>query len=382
MKDIFRSNSSVISRPIESKYRFSEIEQNVLEFIFEHVNPFDKEFQEITFHISEFYKAMGYNHHDYLAIRKALKKIQKTQIKIKEDLAIWVTYTSWLSSVTFDEDPGDVRVSINPEIKKHLTQLKSNYVKYNSEHIFQLTGSYTKQLYVFLKSVVKSPYEVKIDTLRELLCIEDKYPLYADFKRRVILYSIDEINKKTDLKVSIKEKKGGLKVKSLIFHLETQEVNETELFNPTIEFLMKKYGFKKTTAQRLLKVGGEKSGKILEEAEKYIDKQVKKGKTVVPRKVITTAFNNKWGVDKETPKPTTPDKITPPPEKNLDIFNDPDMKKRFEYFLEKEMPDFLSISREFGIIQALKMQPIIFERAIKNFKKSEYYKNMDITDLV
>ena len=51
--------------------------------------------------------------------------------------------------------------------------------------------------------------EVSIQDLRFILNIGDKYPLFYDFKKRVIEPAIKEINEKTPMQISYEQKKRG-----------------------------------------------------------------------------------------------------------------------------------------------------------------------------
>jgi plasmid replication initiation protein len=343
---------------------------------------------------------MGYNHTNYNDIKNALKKIQQTQIRIKEDMKIWTIYTSWFSTVALDESPGDVRISINPDIKNHLVGLRGKFVKYNSENLFRLNGSYTKQFYVYLKSLSfkdENDFLISVDDLRDLFCIEDKYPRYANFKNRILTYIIDEITNKTDLFVNFVEIKTGNKVKSLVFYTRKQDFDENNLINPTIEFLQKKYGFNKTMSEKLLKAGGTTTKKSIEEAEKYINNKKKNKEDVNPKKVVVSAIQNKWGSKKEikqqrelekqqTVKPienrqVSPE-ITPPDEFEFidKIYSDKELKEAFEYFLLKERPSTFETVKEFGIEQYKQMQPMLIIQLGSAFKRSEYYRIKPLFD--
>lgn len=53
-----------------------------------------------------------------------------------------------------------------------------------------------------------------------MLELGKKYPLFADFKKRVIDTAIDQINECSPLNVTYEQKKTGRKVTSIIFHLK------------------------------------------------------------------------------------------------------------------------------------------------------------------
>ena len=58
-------------------------------------------------------------------------------------------------------------------------------------------------------------YNIKIERLKELLHLNNEYKLYADFKRKVLLYTQQMLKQKTDIYFEFEEIKIGKKVDSL-----------------------------------------------------------------------------------------------------------------------------------------------------------------------
>ena len=62
-------------------------------------------------------------------------------------------------------------------------------------------------------------WEVSLDEFRERIAVGDKYKDFTEFKRNVILPSIKEINKFTDLQIEFETIKKGRKIDKLIFKI-------------------------------------------------------------------------------------------------------------------------------------------------------------------
>ena len=59
--------------------------------------------------------------------------------------------------------------------------------------------------------------EISVESLRSMLELGKKYPLFADFKKRVIDTAVDQINECSPLSVSYEQKKTGRKVTHILF---------------------------------------------------------------------------------------------------------------------------------------------------------------------
>ena len=103
-----------------------------------------------------------------------------------------------------------VVIFFNPQILPYLSNLKANFTQYLQSDISDVSGAYTIRFYELIcqyRTIGKR--EVSIQDLRFILNIGDKYPLFYDFKKRVIEPAIKEINEKTPMQISYEQKKRG-----------------------------------------------------------------------------------------------------------------------------------------------------------------------------
>ena len=100
-------------------------------------------------------------------------------------------------------------------------------------NILVLRGKYTVRLYELFKSYSwKGEWRVKVKELRNIINC-DKYKQFKEFNRNVLKYSIEEINKHTDLNISYKTIREGKFVNEIEFLIK-----EKEGFQMTIEMIM------------------------------------------------------------------------------------------------------------------------------------------------
>lgn len=98
------------------------------------------------------------------------------------------------------------------------------YTPLNLALLFSLTGVYAYRLYELLRlwSNTKRVVNYTIDELKEFFMLNDKksYNTYANFKNKVILPAIKELNEVGLFEISIEEKKIGKKVHSIDFKIK------------------------------------------------------------------------------------------------------------------------------------------------------------------
>ena len=163
--------------------------------------------------------ATAYNIHPktaYRELKEATNKLYERSIIIRNEQQTmkvrWassiITDNPYVSDVLPDEDWKRVVLFFSPQIVPYLSNLKTNFTQYLQSDISNVSGAYTIRFYELVcqyRTIGKR--EISIQDLRFILNIGDKYPLFYDFKRRVIEPSIKEINDKTPMQISYEQKK-------------------------------------------------------------------------------------------------------------------------------------------------------------------------------
>lgn len=158
-------------------------------------------------------------------IGEVLDKLSTKKIWIEEKKANGIN-TKWhkynlLNGCTYDDEFKTFEVQATAFIYELIKKKFDNggYTPINMNIFLTLGNYYAQRLYDLLRlwSNSKTVINYTVDELKELLMVEDKYPLYADFKRRVIIPAIKELNKSGVFDIEIKEIKEGRKVTSIDF---------------------------------------------------------------------------------------------------------------------------------------------------------------------
>lgn len=220
---------------MNSSYDLSLEEQKVILTLASMVNPQDEEFKPYKFKISEFMELLGVDTKTkYVEIPKITKELMKKVFEIREENKI--IQVAWLSSAVYEKGSGYVELEFSPRLKPYMLQLKDLFTRYRLANILNMKSKYSPKLYELLKAnefKKQKFFEIDIDKLRELFKAEDIYPLYADFKRHIIIKTQKELKKYTDIAFDFEEIKTGRKVTSIKFIIKANEAT----YNKPVEDL-------------------------------------------------------------------------------------------------------------------------------------------------
>lgn len=153
-------------------------------------------------------------------IKEILDKLKHKDIFIREvDKHIWHDYTL-IGGFSFDENTKTFHIEALPKIYDLLKDYYSHgYTPINLFVTLGMSNYYGQRMYDLLRlwSGTKEIINYKVDYLKECLQLTDKYPNFKDFKRRVVLPAIKELNDTGYFEIDIVEKKVGRKVDSIDF---------------------------------------------------------------------------------------------------------------------------------------------------------------------
>jgi len=143
-----------------------------------------------------------------------------------------------------DEDDAGYTVKLDAKLYKYLFyNVNVGYTPINLATLFRLTGQYAQALYVLLRSwtgTKKKEIEFTIEELREYFKIGDKYKAYKNFKARVIIQAIEEINRTGSMIIEdFKEVKKGRSINSIIFIVNDLEPRQVQGDKKVLELIDK-----------------------------------------------------------------------------------------------------------------------------------------------
>jgi plasmid replication initiation protein len=211
---------------MNSSYDLSLEEQKLILTLASMVQPEDEEFKPYKFRIADFIKLLGVeNQSKYTETPKITKELMKKVFEIEEDDTL--IQTAWLSSATYKKGSGIVELEFSPRLKPYMIKLSSMFTQYKLVNILSMKSKYSPRIYEILKcnELKKQGYiEIEVEELRRLMKCDRIYPLYADFKRRVIGQAQKELNKLSDINFDFEEIKTGRTITSLKFYINSNKL--------------------------------------------------------------------------------------------------------------------------------------------------------------
>lgn len=122
-----------------------------------------------------------------------------------------------------------VDLKIEEEMKPLLLQLQRSFTAYDLDNVVNL-GVYAVRIYELLKQYESIGHRLLgFDELKTMFELENEYPEFANFYRRVIEPSVREINETTDLFISdVERMKEGKKIVAIRFRFHRNSVKVTE----------------------------------------------------------------------------------------------------------------------------------------------------------
>lgn len=135
----------------------------------------------------------------------------------------------WVQEVQFLDSQGVIGIRFSKPILPFISNLSREFTKYALSDIAGISSAYAIRIYELLVQYRQiGKREISVETLRTMLELGKKYPLFADFKKRVIDTAVDQINEYSPLKVTYEQKKTGRKVTHIIFSFKEKSKSLNE----------------------------------------------------------------------------------------------------------------------------------------------------------
>ena len=228
---------------VEARYKFDIWETRVFTRMLTMIRKDDEDFQSYRIYLKDIVKEfqLENNNDAYDRLRaggmKLMTKIVKVVRNTDEGLMelntpIVVGMESLLEPKKHVEDAKFIDISFHPGMKPFLLSLKSHFTTYDVRNILKLPSSYSIRIYELLKQyqrIGKRKFLVK--ELKEIIGVieeidingkkkyKDNYPLYGNFKQRVLLKAQRDLKEYTDITFTFDQIKKGRAVSEVIFYI-------------------------------------------------------------------------------------------------------------------------------------------------------------------
>lgn len=207
---------------VEAAYKLSAVEQKIILVLASMIKMGDREFAPYSLEIRKMSHFIGLDTKaDYGYLKDVTKALMEKVFVIRTPES--VIQTHWLSSAEYFPGSGVVEFTFDPKLKPFLLQLKERFTTYRLHDVVQLRSAFSIRLYELLKEYEKvGARAFEVLDLKRILGLDDNhYPLYADFKKRVIVPAQKELAAKTDITFTFEEIKTGRAITKVRFLIQT-----------------------------------------------------------------------------------------------------------------------------------------------------------------
>lgn len=133
----------------------------------------------------------GVKHNHYAELRLALEEFSKipVQFKVNDPVAgkNATKYTHLLDVTIPEKYQKSVVFNIDKDVAERFLNVQGGFTKFLKEVVFALDSPYNVKFYYMCCSwLAKGGWSMKMEDLRQWLCVGDKYQDFKDFNRRVL----------------------------------------------------------------------------------------------------------------------------------------------------------------------------------------------------
>ncbi|MDU6115926.1 MAG: replication initiation protein [Paeniclostridium sordellii] len=155
-------------------------------------------------------------------IKKTIQILKQTSLEFekREDGDTIECDYNLIAGSEYNVNKETFKIKLADRLYRHLIDY-TVYAPLNLEILTKFKSFYAQRLYELLRlwsrtntPIIKS---FKIEQLRFVLGVENKYPAYKNFKQRVLNQAVKEINQVGNMKVDIEEVKNGRRVDEIKF---------------------------------------------------------------------------------------------------------------------------------------------------------------------
>ncbi len=238
---------------VEARYKLDIWETRIFTKMLMVINRGDDDFKKYKIYLRDVVEDfdLGKNKEAYPLLRQGARKLMRKVFYIPYEVdgverLFEAPILTGLDSAVTDgrvvrDDHLYIEVSFAPEMKPYLIQLKSQFTMYDARNILKLPSTYSIRIYELLKQYERiGKRKFELDELKHIIGVKeeievngkkvyrDSYPLYGNFRQRVLLKAQKDLKKYTDIQFTFEPKRTGRKITHLIFYIELNQAIKKE----------------------------------------------------------------------------------------------------------------------------------------------------------
>ncbi len=205
---------------IEARYSLTVGEARLILAMVNRIKPTDTDFAEYRIPLAELARMFDLSPSNiYGEIDQITDRLMSRVLHIRQKNGKLLKI-QWICRAI--HDTGSVTLSFVPDLKPYLLMLQREFTIIDLNSVKDFQSIYSIRLYQLLKQYLSIGWrEFGLDELKEILGLEnDQYPVFSDFKKRVLTQAQKEMeakNSKCDLTFQLETIKDGKKITRLRF---------------------------------------------------------------------------------------------------------------------------------------------------------------------
>ncbi|WP_180090379.1 replication initiation protein RepM [Acinetobacter sp. YH12219] len=213
---------------IEASYQLSAVEQRIVLAAISRIpkNQLITDDELYPVSVDELKQLGVHEKTAYRDLKEGINRLYERSINLSiDDKSIKMR---WVQEIQFLDSQSVIGIRFSKPILPFISNLSREFTKYALSDIAGINSGYGIRIYELLVQYRQiGKREISVESLRTMLELGKKYPLFADFKKRVIDTAIDQINEYSPLKVTFEQKKTGRKVTHIIFSFKEKSKSIT-----------------------------------------------------------------------------------------------------------------------------------------------------------
>lgn len=213
----------------EARYKLSMQEQRLILTIASMIKDEDTHTTEYSMTAKQLSKLWGISlEQTYKEADTITEALHSRTLTIRDTKAKYFRRSNWVHRSEYKN--GVLTMRMHEDLAPHLFQLKKAFTVVQLETVLKMKSIYAIRIYELLKQYEKLEERTfTVHELREILVLEDKYPQYYDFKKKVILQAQKELAR-TDMAFEFTEdKKDTRSIQEITFTFAKKTDEEKEL---------------------------------------------------------------------------------------------------------------------------------------------------------
>lgn len=185
-------------------------------------------------------------------VKKAIDKLYHRSIKVDGNGSEF----RWICGKEYSD--GTATVFFSPQILPYLSQLSARFTTYKLRHVANFKSTYSIRLYeLMIQWSSKGEREIEVERFREMLQLQDKYPLFKDLNKWVVQVAVAEINEHSNVWCNVGYRKCGRKVTHVQFKFGIKDAKPASTKRITDTQIQKAARPGETTAQVINRIRGQ-----------------------------------------------------------------------------------------------------------------------------